>query len=431
VPWEIAAATLVTVSAVTTLELLPTGIGSGNATTWRGLAVVVMAAGIVVMGVIPATSRLWTERLNRAATALAERTLPTLAATVEALADGQVQRVPLAEMASLKAIARPLEAGDSPPEHLRVLAGSLAEAAKQALRLAASIDMAASVETRRLEELVDARTSAIASVNRNLVDSHWQRRQLFDRTVRAAESERARLASDLHDGPIQRLATLGLVLDRCRLRLDRDDTAAATELVKRARSDLAEEISRLRQMMSELRPPVLDEGGLSSALQDQLSSWSQATGIEGHFESAHHGMLSADSETVIYRIVQESLANVAKHAKAGIATVAIGPSGSGVLAIIRDDGKGFNVGPEHDLLRQGHFGLVVMRERVELASGRFEVRSRPLGGTEVRVWLPTASTASLARPGSPGNGSRPVSSAAGTPADVPALSAGGAREYVP
>ena len=111
VPWEMVAAALVTASAVTTLELLPTGIGAGSATTWRGLAVVVMSAGIVIMAVAPATSRLWAERLHRAASAMAERALPTLATTVEALAEGKVQRVPLAELTNLKAMARPLEGG--------------------------------------------------------------------------------------------------------------------------------------------------------------------------------------------------------------------------------------------------------------------------------------------------------------------------------
>jgi signal transduction histidine kinase len=396
VPFEMVAAALVTATAVTTLELLATVVGAGSATTWRGLAVLVMSAGIVVMAVAPATSRLWTERLHRAAKAMAERALPTLAATVEALAEGRVQRVPLAELANLKAIARPLEADDAPPEQLRPLTEALVEAARQALRLAASIDLAAGAESRRLEELVQARTAALANANRNLTDSHWQRRQLLDRTVRAAEAERARLAANLHDGPIQRLATLGLVLDRCRLRLDKEDTAGAVALVKRARVDLAEEINRLRRLMSELRPPVLDEGGLDSALEDQLSSWSSATGMEADFETEPYGPLNADSETVVYRVVQEALANVAKHSKAGAARVSIGPSGNGVLVVVRDDGKGFDVRSQPELLRQGHYGLVVMRERVELASGRFDIKSKPLGGTEVSVWLPTATAGSAA-----------------------------------
>ena len=122
----------------------------------------------------------------------------------------------------------------------------------------------------------------------HLVDSQWRRRQLLDRTVRVAEGERARIAANLHDGPIQRLAAVGLILDRCRLRLDRDDEDGARELVKWARDELSEE-STTWQMMSELRPPILDEGGLEAAIRDHLSGWSTATGIEGRLRSRPHG----------------------------------------------------------------------------------------------------------------------------------------------
>ena len=112
--------------------------------------------------------------------------------------------------------------------------------------------------------------------------------------------------------------------------------------------------------------------------------------MEADFESEPYGPLNADSETVVYRVVQEALANVAKHSKAGAARVSIGPSGNGVLVVVRDDGKGFDVRSQPELLRQGHYGLVVMRERVELASGRFEIMSKPLRGTEVRSGCPPA-----------------------------------------
>jgi signal transduction histidine kinase len=94
---------------------------------------------------------------------------------------------------------------------------------------------------------------------------------------------------------------------------------------------------------------------------------------------------------VVYRVVQESLANVAKHARAKLTTVTVAQAGDGVQVAIRDNGRGFNAQSQPDLLRGGHFGLVVMRERVELAAGLFELRSAPRTGTEVMVWLPTMS----------------------------------------
>ena len=182
------------------------------------------------------------------------------------------------------------------------------------------------------------------------------------------------------------------------------------ELVKRARNELSEEIRNLREMMSELRPPILDEGGLDAALRDQLSGWSATTGVGTRFEVAPHEPLPSDSETVVYRVVQEALTNVAKHARASLVTVSIGQSGKGLGVVVWDNGKGFNPRSQHEMLRNGHFGLVVMRERVELASGRFEVKSAPLTGTQIIVWVPITSTSEPMETA----GHRPMTTAMGT-----------------
>jgi signal transduction histidine kinase len=390
-PWGTAAAALVTTSAVTTLELLPAGMGESGAAMWRGLAVVVMGAGIVLLAVLPATSRLRVEHLGASASALSERALPALAKALEALARGGSISPALPELSELKAATRPLEAelgAHRAPDEMLKLTKALVDASHQVLRMASVIEAASRLDRRRLEELVEERIAALSVANRNLVDSQWRRRQLLDRTVRVAEGERARIAANLHDGPIQRLAALGLILDRCEIRLDRDEAESARELVVRARGGLSDEIHNLREMMSELRPPILDEGGLDAALRDQVSGWSATTGIDGSFETAPHAPLSPDSETVVYRVVQEALANVAKHARASLTTVSLTQSGAGVRVVVWDNGKGFHPREQHDLLRRGHFGLVVMRERVELASGRFEVKSAPLTGTQVIAWVP-------------------------------------------
>lgn len=394
-PWSTAAAALVTTSAVTALEVVPLGAGTSGDTVWKGLAVVATGAGIVVLAVFPATSRLRADHLSRASAALADRALPALAVAFEELARGGPGLVPTSEISELKAATRPLENEVNSyrgSDAMLDAARALVEASRQVVRLANGLDAVSRLDGQRLEELVEERTSAISSVNRHLVDSQWRRRQLLDRTVRVAEGERARIAANLHDGPIQRLAALGLVLDRCRLRLDRDDSSGARDLIKRARSELSEEIEQLRQMMSELRPPILDEGGLEAAIADHVSAWCAATGSEANFEASPHPSLSPNNETVVYRVVQEALANVAKHAKASLATVRLEALANGVKVVVRDNGRGFSTLAQPDLLRNGHFGLVVMRERVELASGRFEVKSAPLTGTEVSIWLPASST---------------------------------------
>jgi signal transduction histidine kinase len=396
-PLSTATAALITIIAVVTLAALPAG--PGGTAAWRWLAVVVMGAGIMVVAVLPATSRLRTEHLGRNASVLAGTALPALARMLEAWASGNASRWPTSELLQLRAATRPLETGLATcrtSDDMLELTKALVEASNQVLRVASGVEALARLDGRRLqelvEEIVEERTAALSHANRHLVDSQWRRRQLLDRTVRVAEGERARIAANLHDGPIQRLAALGLILDRCRLRLDRDDRTGARELVKRARTELSAEIHSLRQMMSELRPPILDEGGLEAALRDQLSAWTSSTGVESRFEAGAHAGLEANSETVIYRVVQEALANVAKHACATHVLVTLTQSGTGVQAVVRDNGRGFKALSQPDLLRGGHFGLVVMRERVELAAGRFDVQSAPLAGTEVTVWLPTGST---------------------------------------
>jgi signal transduction histidine kinase len=349
-------------------------------------------AGAALAAAFGPSHRQRAQQQERVAGTLAHKALPGLANALEALTAGEHPRLPLSELAELKAAVRPLEASLASlrgPGHRGGLSDALVDVSNQVARLAAAVETVARVDTNRLEELIGVRVGALAHANRNLVDSQWRRRQLLDRTVRVAEEERARIAANLHDGPIQRLAALGLVLDRCRLRMDRDDRDGARDLVKRARTELSEEIRSLRQLMSELRPPILDEGGLEAALRDHVSSWSSASGIEVRFEAASFGLLSPDSETVVYRLVQEALANVAKHSGAELTTVTLSPSGNGVQIVVRDDGKGFDAPSQPDLLRGGHFGLVVMRERVELASGRFEIHSAPRTGTEVVAWLPT------------------------------------------
>ena len=376
----------------------------GAAGTWAvGGAGALAVAGAVVAGpkrvrtalteVFGPTRRQRSAQLGQAAAILAEKALPGLVSALEAVAAGAPARPPVHDLAELKAAVRPLEAalaGDWRPQRLTAMS-ALVDASRQVARLAACVEAVADLDSNRLEELVEVRIGALAHANRNLVNSQWRRRQLLERTVRVAEEERARIAANLHDGPIQRLAALGLVLDRCRLRMDRDDNNGARDLVKRARTELSEEIRSLRQMMSELRPPILDEGGLEAALRDHLSSWSSTSGIETRFEAGSHGLLSLDSETVVYRVVQEALANVAKHSRADFTTVTMSQSSQGVQVVVRDNGKGFDAPSQPELLRGGHFGLVVMRERVELASGRFEVHSAPRTGTEVMVWLPTIS----------------------------------------
>jgi len=207
------------------------------------------------------------------------------------------------------------------------------------------------------------------------------------RVVDVAESERRRVAADLHDGPIQRLSALTIRLEAAKLAAARQDWDACTAGLQITQENLGTEIGRLRGLMKDLRPPVLDERGLLAALVSLADETEQATGLRVSVSSSPEDgtALDAERETALYRIAQEALTNVVKHARAGSATIQLSRE-NGLLKIeIGDDGRGFDTdGPATD----GHFGLVTMRERAEMAGGSLHVGSSPGRGSLVRVLIP-------------------------------------------
>jgi signal transduction histidine kinase len=216
-----------------------------------------------------------------------------------------------------------------------------------------------------------------------------ERGELLDETVRASERERTRLAAELHDGPIQALAALCFRLDRAVAKLRRGDSDAAAPLVASARNELGDEVDQLRRLMSELRPPALDEGGLAGATRDYVESFARQTGLDC---SAHlgvdNGSLTAEREVVVYRLVQEALTNVRRHSHAARVSVTLQRESEGIELFVIDDGVGFDMAEMTGYVRNSHYGLAGMRERVEATGGQFSVVSSPGTGTRLRAWLP-------------------------------------------
>ena len=215
-----------------------------------------------------------------------------------------------------------------------------------------------------------------------------QRKQLLDRTVRGAEEERTRLAAELHDGPIQRLTAVGYQLEEAQLLLDADDGWQARELVAGVRRELYGEIGGLRRLMAALRPPVLDARGLTLALRDLLEGFERRTGIDCTLQGESRIRVEPEIETVLYRVVQEALNNVAKHAHASHVSVYLRVDEDRVDLQVNDDGIGFDATGVNGLVGSGHFGLAGMRERVEIAGGTHRLLSAPGNGTAIRVRLP-------------------------------------------
>lgn len=230
--------------------------------------------------------------------------------------------------------------------------------------------------------------SELLVAQRALHEAQADRALLLDRTISRGEEERVRIATELHDGPVQRLAALGYLLERS-ARLTRRGDGGGLMLVDEALSELGGEIEGLRRLMADLRPPVLDESGLENALRDHLATVFRQTDVK--FELV--GRLGAerlppDTETVLYRVAQEALLNAAQHASAGKVCVQLERTGSSVVLSIEDDGIGFTHEQARTRLRDGHFGVVGMRERIELCGGSWHLDSTPGRGTRITAMLP-------------------------------------------
>ena len=222
-----------------------------------------------------------------------------------------------------------------------------------------------------------------------LQDRDEDRTRYLRRTNLAIEAERNKVARDLHDGPIQGVAAASLSLGGG----PADDHVGPARAGRRdAGFDPGRSCARrpenLRRLMSDLRPPLLDERGLVPAVRELCSRFQESTGIAVDVRSSNDAIVPSEVETIAYRVVQEALSNAKKHSGATGVTVRI-QSSKGTLEVeIKDDGCGFDATAAREFLRRGKVGLASMRERTELGSGTFTLRSRPGRGTTVTATLP-------------------------------------------
>jgi signal transduction histidine kinase len=229
-----------------------------------------------------------------------------------------------------------------------------------------------------------------------LTASQEERTHLLERTVEVAEHERIRLSMDLHDGPIQKLTVLAFNLDRLARRIERDELTDAQTLMGEVRGSLSAEMEALRLLMVELRPPILDEGGLSAALSDAAAREFAGTPIEsGVVCDITKHQLAPELETVIYRVTCEALANARKHSRAARVDILVERSDTETLhLVIVDDGRGFDVDAVTNRTARGErFGLLGIEERVAGLGGTCRVMSRPGFGTRVEAFLPVKTRA--------------------------------------
>ena len=246
---------------------------------------------------------------------------------------------------------------------------------------------------RRLLLVRDVTASRVAdqtirSLFKFLQDRDEDRTRILRRTNAAIESERNRIARDLHDGPVQGVSAASLSLEAVLLMLKAGETEEGTEVLSKVRKELSEEADNLRRLMSGLRPPLLEERGLIPALRETLDKFGRDNEIETEFVGTGSADIPHDLETLAYRIVQEALSNSYKHAKATRVTINAEAVGGQLRLEITDNGQGFDSAKAREYLQMGRVGLASMRERVELANGTFMVHSTPGRGTTVMATLP-------------------------------------------
>jgi signal transduction histidine kinase len=218
--------------------------------------------------------------------------------------------------------------------------------------------------------------------------------------MEARERERTRWAREIHDESIQGMGALKLRLANAR---DIDDPTALREAVDMVLDGLGNEIDGLRHLITELRPAALDELGLAAALEALARRAQAIDGLDVQVQvelgQEDGRRLDAELESTVYRIVQEALTNVSRHAEATKAVVSVTESGGVISASVTDDGKGLpgaeRLGPRGDGL-EGGFGMGGMRERAELVGGELEFGNAPERGTRVRLVVPLAGRPSAA-----------------------------------
>ena len=231
-------------------------------------------------------------------------------------------------------------------------------------------------DDRRLGEMFAQRAAVAVDLSRRVAQDALRR------IVAAQELERRRLARELHDETGQALTSILLGLRTV-------EDARASDESKRAVDDLRElvlsTLHDVRRLAVELRPKALDDFGLEPALERLTTTFAEQTGIAVDYHARIPERLPTEIETALYRIVQEALTNIVKHAQATRVSVVVARQRNSVKAVIEDDGVGF----AQETAREDGLGLLGMRERLQLVGGRFTIESEAGSGTTIVAEVPT------------------------------------------
>ncbi len=243
-----------------------------------------------------------------------------------------------------------------------------------------------------LENIVEERTTQLRTTGAQLAQKAAELQQVLTETVDAQELERQRIARDLHDGINQLLIAAMLELSSGQHRLWRGAAEEAGVALAAAHEILRRVEAEIRQVVHNLHPPVLEGLGLAAAARQLVDRFADQSGVQCHTSiDAAAARLAPRLEVCVYRILQESLHNVASHALASRLTVGLHVDGTTFTLDVTDDGCGFDPAVAA-VTTSGHLGMRSMRQRAESLNGSFRVRSAPGAGTSVRVRIPLAAS---------------------------------------
>ncbi len=231
----------------------------------------------------------------------------------------------------------------------------------------------------QLNAELERRGAELAATNRDL-------HELSSEIIHVQEEERKRISRELHDEIGQALTLLSLNLSTLK-------TNGGPQFVSPKLADMHDRLTKTMDTVHgfarELRPAMLDDLGLLPALRTHLKLFGERTGLRVRFRGSDGvEKLSGEQKTVLFRVAQESLTNVAKHAEATQVAVTLRTTKEAVRMLVEDDGKSFQVDGQLSATGGKRLGLLGMRERVRLVNGRFDIKSAPGAGTTVCVEIP-------------------------------------------
>lgn len=224
-----------------------------------------------------------------------------------------------------------------------------------------------------------------------ILESAKNRQMLGLKIILAQEEERKRIAREIHDGPAQAMANIVLRSEIAERMLDRQEYISAKEELSDLKGQIRSGLEEVRKIIFNLRPMALDDLGLIPTLRKYVQDFEDRTKIRIQFDvNGVETRLPSAMEVAVFRLVQEALSNVWKHAQATYVNVELTYQKQMVKIVVRDNGVGFAVDKLEAKIARGnaHFGIMGMRERVELLEGRMEIESGRNAGTKITMVIP-------------------------------------------